>query len=309
MPEGYIIKALSGFYYVVRDLSDAYDEPVRCRARGIFKKRGETPLVGDRVRYEVTENGEGMVTNLHPRSSELIRPPIANVDLAVLVFSVDEPHLSLQLLDKFLVHTERAGLESIICFTKQDLAGETDKGIESPESDDGPLEQYKRMYEQIGYDVYITSAKEGWGLQSVMERLVGKISVFAGQSGVGKSSLLNALIPGLQLETSPISLKLGRGKHTTRHVELIPLQGGGVVADTPGFSQLDFADIEAVELSDCFVEFVSYARECRFRGCLHKNEPDCQVVSAVQSEKILRSRYEHYLQFMDEINTNAKRRY
>lgn len=309
MPEGYIIKALSGYYYVAQDLHHSEAEPIRCRARGIFKKEGKTPLVGDRVEYELTTNGEGIVNQIFSRTTELVRPPIANVDLAVLVFSVDEPPLNLQLLDKFLVHTENAGLESMICFTKRDLlVHESDEVHVSHDLDEENVQQYKQIYERIGYDVYLTSALEGFGLDPVMSRLRGQISVFAGQSGVGKSSLLNALIPGLLLETNPISMKLGRGKHTTRHVELIPLQGGGVVADTPGFSQLDFSGMEAEDLGACFIEFAQHAADCRFRGCLHKNEPDCRVQEAMKNGQITKSRYTNYIQFLDEI-MSVKRRY
>ncbi|WP_249866516.1 ribosome small subunit-dependent GTPase A [Paenibacillus konkukensis] len=284
---------------------------IQCRARGIFKKRGISPLVGDRVIYELTENGEGTVDEILPRSSELVRPPVANVELAVLVFAVQEPALNLSLLDKFLVHTESSGLETIICLTKQDLisededAGPPAKGEMMSDS----LKELVKLYESIGYQVVVTSAKCGIGIDPVLERLAGRISVFAGQSGVGKSSLLNAMVPGLQLETNQISMKLGRGKHTTRHVELIRLTNGGLVADTPGFSTLDFLQIEEAEqLSSCFKEFESYAAECKFRGCLHLHEPGCKVAEAKDQGLIAASRYENYLQFLGEIK-DRKRRY
>ncbi|MDF2960140.1 MAG: GTPase [Paenibacillus sp.] len=325
MPTGLIVKALSGYYYVLPEDGDSMTT-VQCRARGIFKKRGESPLVGDRVLYGLTENGEGTVDEILPRSSELIRPQVANVELVVLVFAVQEPALNLQLLDKFLVHTENAGLDTIICLTKQDLidaeavnlggddqlAGESSAdlgGNESAGSAVSSMGDIVKMYEEIGYQVVITSAKKGIGIKSVLERLSGHISVFAGQSGVGKSSLLNAMVPGLQLETNQISMKLGRGKHTTRHVELIRLQNGGLVADTPGFSQLDFAQIEEAEhLSACFREFQTYSAECKFRGCLHQHEPGCKVIEAKEQGKIAPSRYDHYLHFLTEIK-ERKRRY
>jgi ribosome biogenesis GTPase len=303
MPEGLIVKALSGYYYVLAH----NQEQIQCRARGIFKKKGITPLVGDRVLYELTENGEGTVDEILPRSSELIRPPIANVNLAVLVFSLDEPALNIQLLDKFLVHTENAGLETIICFSKRDLVDDGGTLSEARKSNVS-VEQIKQSYEQIGYQVVMTSAKTGEGTEEIIRRLAGNISVLAGQSGVGKSTLLNAIIPGLQLETNEISLKLGRGKHTTRHVELIPLGDGAFVADTPGFSQLDFLQIEAVQLSDCFKEFRNVSPGCKFRGCLHLHEPGCKVVQAVQDGEIAESRYKHYLAFLDEMK-ERKRRY
>ncbi|SCW39814.1 ribosome biogenesis GTPase [Paenibacillus tianmuensis] len=303
MPTGLIVKALSGFYYVLADDTQT-TESVQCRARGIFKKRGISPLVGDRVVFGLTENGEGTVDEILPRSSELIRPPVANIDLAVLVFSVTEPALNLPLLDKFLVHTESAGLDTLICLTKHDLMSEGG----SPDSVSDRLASAIRLYESVGYPVLVTSAKEGIGVSEVYDRLAGRIGVFAGQSGVGKSSLLNAMVPGLSLETNEISMKLGRGKHTTRHVELIRLQNGGLIADTPGFSQLDFLQVDAEGLSGAFREFAPYAAACRFRGCLHLHEPGCKVQEAKEAGHIAVSRYNHYIQFLNEIK-DKKRRY
>jgi len=305
MQEGLIVKALSGYYYVLPSNAGSSLETIQCRARGIFKKKGVSPLVGDRVLYEETENGEGMVDEILPRTTELIRPPIANVDMAVLVFAVSEPALNLQLLDKFLVHTESVGLETIICLTKQDL-------LDDPEhpttEDDIDIDFIRGLYEPIGYEVIGTSARKGSGTSQVTDRLAGRIGVLAGQSGVGKSSLLNAMIPGLQLETNQISAKLGRGKHTTRHVELIRLDNGGLVADTPGFSQLDFLHIEAEELGNCFKEFRSYAPDCKFRGCTHLHEPGCKVKEAKEQGSIAETRYSHYVQFMADMK-EKKRRY
>lgn len=301
MAEGLIVKALSGYYYVLPD-GECETKTIRCRARGIFKKIGVSPLVGDRVVFSRTENDEGTVDEILPRHSELIRPPIANADLAVLVFSVVEPAIHLQLLDKFLVHVEKAGLDAMICLTKSDL-------LSSYEGE--PLEtisdEVLRLYSKIGYDVVMTSAEEGSGTEDVASRLSGRISVFAGQSGVGKSSLLNAMIPGLTLQTNEISMKLGRGRHTTRHVELIKLAAGGFVADTPGFSQLDFTDMEPEELDRYFREFRPLSERCRFRGCTHHNEPDCQVIEAEQDGGIASSRYAHYIQFLTEIKEKERR--
>jgi ribosome biogenesis GTPase len=301
MPEGVIVKALSGYYYVkpLRDGSIVSDEQsVQCRARGIFKKRGESPLVGDRVIYELTENNEGMVNEILPRESELIRPPVANVKLAVLLFSLREPDMNLNLLDKFLVHIEHSGLDTLIVLTKQDLAA----------GDDEATVRVKELYEQIGYEVIVTSSHTGSGSQEVHKRLAGGISVFAGQSGVGKSTLLNRIVPGLLLETGEISLRLGRGRHTTRHVELMDIGDGGFVADTPGFSQLDFLELGVEELSTCFREFTLYAESCKFRGCSHLHEPGCKVLDALENGEIAESRYEHYQQFFNEMK-DKKRRY
>jgi ribosome biogenesis GTPase len=309
--QGLIVKALSGYYYVLPELEDlkgashsqtaADSKLIQCRGRGILRKHKTPPLVGDRVIYEVTENGEGMVDEILLRTSELIRPPIANVKLAVLVFSLDEPALNLQLLDKFLVHIEHSGLETLICFTKQDL-------LDPDAEDSADAVKVYELYESIGYEVLTTSALKNQGVEAVLDRLQGTISVFSGQSGVGKSTLLNAMMPNLRLETNIISSKLGRGKHTTRHVELIPLLGGGWVADTPGFSQLDFLELEAEQLGACFVEFRALAANCKFRGCLHQHEPDCRVREALALGQIAASRYEHYIQFLVEIK-QRKRRY
>ncbi|PAK55507.1 ribosome small subunit-dependent GTPase A [Paenibacillus sp. 7541] len=302
MLEGLIVKALSGYYYVKPFRDDrsisGEDQAVQCRARGIFKKRGISPLVGDHVKYSLTENGEGTVDEILPRSSQLIRPPVANVNLAVLLFSVKEPDLNLVLLDKFLVHIEHSGLDALICLTKQDLADENDTQVQ----------EVKALYENIGYEVLITSSLEGIGVEQIKQRLAGEISVFAGQSGVGKSSLLNSLQPGLSLTTSEISMRLGRGRHTTRHVELIELDNGGFVADTPGFSQLDFLELGVEELSSCFREFVPYAADCKFRGCSHMHEPGCEVIRAKAEGRIAESRYVHYTEFFAEMK-DKKRRY
>ncbi|MFC4811751.1 ribosome small subunit-dependent GTPase A [Paenibacillus sp. GCM10023250] len=300
---GRIVKALSGYYYVRPEGAEPGEANVQCRARGIFKKRGESPLVGDVVDFEETENGEGAVNAIGPRSSELIRPPVANVDLAVLVFSVTEPALNLQLLDKFLAHIEHAGIEAVLCLSKEDLA---EDGAETEEARRA-MREVQRIYEPIGYEVLVTSSKRGAGTAALKERLQGHLAVFAGQSGVGKSSLLNALVPGLTLETNEISNRLGRGKHTTRHVELIDI-GGGFVADTPGFSQLDFEELGIEELGSCFREMRERASACKFRGCTHIHEPECAVLQAVEDGEIAPSRHANYALFMAEMK-EKKRRY
>lgn len=290
--QGMITKAVSGFYYVTSE-----GKIWSCRARGIFRKKGVTPLVGDHVLFEATNPQEGIIDEIFPRKNELVRPPIANMDQALLVFSVTEPDFSPLLLDKFLVHTEKVGVPAVICLTKTDLP-----------FDLGPIENYMSSYQSIGYTVILASTKNEAGLNEIRRALANRVTVFAGQSGVGKSSLLNAIMPNLTLETGEISTRLGRGRHTTRHVELIPIDGGGQVADTPGFSQLDFQSIEAGELGGLFVEIGRAAEGCKFRGCLHIKEPGCAVKSALESGEISSFRYDHYLAFLQEIQ-ERKRRY
>ncbi|XID95216.1 ribosome small subunit-dependent GTPase A [Paenibacillaceae bacterium WGS1546] len=301
MPEGMIVKALSGYYYVQNEDGGA---PVQCRGRGIFKKRGESPLVGDRVEYSETENGEGAVEAILPRSSELVRPPVANADMAVLVFSVVRPELSLALLDKFLVHVEHAGMDAMIVLTKMDRIPEGEEGERVRRA----IDEADALYASIGYRVLRTSAHRGDGMAELKGALAGHINVLAGQSGVGKSSLVNALVPGLRLETNEISDKLGRGKHTTRHVELVALDGGGYLADTPGFSQLDFAELGIDEIGSCFREFAELSPSCKFRGCTHIHEPRCAVLEAKANGRIAESRYDNYVSFMTEWK-DTKRRY
>lgn len=292
MPEGRIVKALSGFYYVADG-----ERLFSCRARGLFKKKGAkvNPLVGDWVVYDAINEEEGYVMEVGERTSELVRPPIANVDQAVLVFSMFKPAFSALLLDKFLVHTEHAGIDSVIILSKADQVPEEE------------IAAIVAKYEAIGYRVIPTSTKQPRGLDEVRDLLHDRISVFAGQSGVGKSSLINALFPGTSLQTGDVSEKLGRGKHTTRHVELIPLAGGGYVADTPGFSSLEFADMDELDLAEAFRDFARRSPDCKFRGCLHVSEPSCAVQEAVAAGEVSRERYDHYLQFRDELKEYQRR--
>ncbi|RNB79302.1 ribosome small subunit-dependent GTPase A [Brevibacillus panacihumi] len=292
MPEGRIVKALSGFYYVADG-----DRVYSCRARGLFKKKGAkvTPLVGDWVVYDVISEEEGYVMEVGERTSELVRPPISNVDQAVLVFSMFKPQFSSLLLDKFLVHTEKAGIDSVIVLSKADHASEEE------------IAEIVAKYTAIGYRVIPTSKVDQRGVEEVKELLRDRISVFAGQSGVGKSSLINLLFPGVSLQTGDVSEKLGRGKHTTRHVELIPLEGGGYVADTPGFSSLEFMDMDELDLAEAFRDFAVLSSDCKFRGCLHISEPSCAVRAALEAGEVSRERYEHYKQFREELKEYQRR--
>jgi ribosome biogenesis GTPase len=296
MPVGQIIKAISGFYYV----RTAEGEEIRCRARGVFKynKKKLTPLVGDYVEFELTGLGEGVVTSVQPRQTELLRPPIANVEQAVVVCSLREPDFGQMPVDRFLIHGEREGLEMVICLTKYDLL-----------EDESEVERICAIYEPAGYPVFTTSVRTQTGIVELKKQLIGKVSVFAGQSGVGKSSLLNQILPHQQLQTGSVSEKLGRGRHTTRQVELILLEEGGQVADTPGFSQLTFQGFEPEKLTHYFPEFREHAVLCRFRGCMHVNEPKCEVQAAVKRREIHQGRYQNYLQFLAEIKAELQRRY
>lgn len=282
MVEGIITKAYGGFYFV-RSGEDLW----QCTLRGVFRHRGVDVMVGDRVAVNAGERYRGVVEKVYPRINALIRPPVANVDRAVMVFALKEPEPSLALLDRFLIHAGYEGISPLICFNKVDL-GENSGDITG-------------CYEEAGYPVIRTSARDGTGVEKLREILKEGISVFAGPSGVGKSSLLNAVQPGLSLKTGDIGLKIKRGRHTTRHVELLPLEGGGLVADTPGFSSLFLQDIKKEELFHYFPEMEKCADGCRFRGCLHGSEPDCAVKEAVSRNEIDRGRYGRYLEILDEI--------
>ncbi|SHE60694.1 ribosome biogenesis GTPase [Seinonella peptonophila] len=293
MPNGQIIKAISGFYYVQTKAG----EVIQCRARGIFKfkKKQKSLLVGDWVQFDVTGLNEGVITFVQPRQTELLRPPIANVDQAVVVCSLVQPDFSPMPLDRLLVQTEHAGLETVICLTKRDLI-----------HDLSIIDEIKEIYGHAGYMMIITSIETGEGVEELREQLRGHTTVFAGQSGVGKSSLLNVLIPELQLETGRVSHRLGRGRHTTRQVELLSLPAGGQVADTPGFSQLQF-QFPIDELVYAFPEFLQYVKYCKYRGCTHTQEDGCELREAVSNGFIHQLRYQHYLQFAEEIH--KQRRY
>lgn len=293
MPQGKIVKALSGFYYV-----QDQERLIQCRGRGVFRKNKINPLVGDEVEYQADNDQEGYILEVFDRKNELVRPPICNVDQAILVFSAVEPDFSTTLLDRFLVLIEANDIEPIIVISKIDL-------IPSNDVKEKVL-SYAKEYQKAGYNVLLTSTVESTVVNDLLPILNDKISVFAGQSGVGKSSLLNVLRPDLDLKTDDISTHLGRGKHTTRHVELIEV-GSGFVADTPGFSSLDFTGIEVEDLTYCFPELRKRSGSCKFRGCTHVKEPKCAVKEAVENGEIPQYRYEHYLTFVEEIKDRKPR--
>lgn len=292
MPEGKIIKALSGFYYVIHD-----GRIIQCRGRGIFRKNKVTPLVGDEVVFQAENDLEGYILEVKERKNELVRPPIANVDQSILVFSAVEPNFSTVLLDRFLVLVEFNHIQPLICITKIDLT--ENKQMQE-------ILEYAEQYRAAGYEVILTSSETETGFELLIPHLKNKISVFAGQSGVGKSSLLNVLRPDLELKTNDISSHLGRGKHTTRHVELIRIENG-LVADTPGFSSLEFTNIEPEDLTYCFPDLAKASENCKFRGCFHVSEPKCGVKQAVGAGEIPDYRYKHYLDFLQEIKERKPR--
>lgn len=292
--QGRIIKSISGFYDVIDQQTD---ELVRTRARGNFRKRGIKPVVGDLVNYE--NSGDlGYILELLPRRNSLVRPPIANIDQAIVVTSAIEPKFSSNLLDKILVNIEHNGIKPLIFLTKTDLISLTDY-----QSLKDTLRGYQIADYQIFDDQDSCNPKQ---LQHLENEFTDKVTVFTGQSGAGKSTLLNHINPDLNIATAEISQTLNRGKHTTRQVSLFELSGG-LVADTPGFSSLELIDIDKDELPTLFPEFLKYSPECQFRGCKHVNEPGCMVKEKVNSGVIMQSRYDNYLYFLNEINSYKKR--
>ena len=281
MEEGRIIKALSGFYYVQTE-----NGVVECRARGRFRKEGTSPLVGDRVSI-VREQGKGTVDAILPRRNALIRPAVANVDVLVVLASCAIPQTEPFLIDRILTIATRQDVPCLVCVNKDDLA---------------PAEPLADIYRKAGIPTLVTSAATGEGIEDLRVQIAGKFAVFTGNSGVGKSSVLNALAPELALPVGEVSQKLGRGRHTTRHIELFALSGGTYIADTPGFSSFDTDRMDAIpkeELAQTFVEFLPYLRECQFPDCAHRKEPGCAIRAAVEQGAIGKSRYESYLRLYD----------
>ncbi|WP_088816261.1 MULTISPECIES: ribosome small subunit-dependent GTPase A [Listeria] len=289
--EGQIIKALSGFYYVFHE-GTVY----QTRARGNFRKRKLTPLVGDDVTFQADNQTDGYILDILPRENELVRPPVANIDIAILIFSAVEPDFSTNLTDRFLVAIEKEDIRPVIGISKMDLATEEERKA---------IENYRDIYVNAGYEVFLTGSDVDKA--AILDLIHGKTAVIAGQSGVGKSTFLNQLNPDLTLQTGEISTSLGRGRHTTRHVELLPI-GDGFIADTPGFSSIEWDNLEPENLQFCFPEIEDRRSGCKFRGCLHENEPNCAVKTAVLEDEIADFRYEHYLQILTELK-NRKPRY
>lgn len=285
--QGKIIKGIGGFYYVHTPEHGIYE----CRAKGIFRKEKIKPLVGDNVCMDVIdqEGHTGNVREILPRKNQLIRPAVANIDQALVIFAAASPKPNFNLLDRFLVTMEHQQVDTIICFNKCDLAS----GEE--------LEALAGIYGKSGHKVLLTSAKTGMGRDALEQILKGRTTAVAGPSGVGKSSLINSLQDGIRMETGSISEKIERGKHTTRHSQLIYVAEGTYIMDTPGFSTLYLEQLRREELARYFTEFASYEGECRFQGCSHSHEPDCGVKAALERGEISRSRYENYVQLYKEL--------
>ena len=284
--QGKIVKGISGFYYVHVVESGIYE----CKAKGIFRQQKMKPLVGDDVEIDIIseEKKTGNVAAIRPRKNALIRPAVANVEQALLIFAAASPNPNFNLLDRFLVMMGRQDVPVILCFNKCDLITEEQK------------QEIEAIYEASGCKILFVSAKKELGLKKLQEILEGKTTTVAGPSGVGKSSLINLLAPEACMETGEISKKIERGRHTTRHAELIQLKGDGYIMDTPGFSSLYLPEMEKEELQDCYPEFAAFEPYCRFQGCSHISEPDCGVKEALSEGKIHPVRYENYCQLYGE---------
>lgn len=290
--QGKIIKGIGGFYYVHASDGNTYE----CRAKGIFRKEKIKPLVGDDVEISVldAEKKSGNVDALYPRRNTLIRPAAANVDQALVVFAAASPKPNLNLLDRFLISMHQQEIPVIICFNKMDLAG---SGFE---------DELASIYSGCGCTVRFISVAQKKGIEEIQALLEGKTTIVAGPSGVGKSSLTNILQPEVQMEVGEVSRKIDRGRHTTRHTELIVLRENTYFLDTPGFSSLYLQGIGYEELRDFFYEFREFEPYCRFQGCMHLSEPDCAVKKAVEEGKISSSRYDNYALLAEELKNRKK---
>lgn len=290
---GKIIKGIAGFYYVHDGDSRLYE----CKAKGIFRNKKIKPLVGDNVEFSVLdeENQIGNINQILPRQNQLIRPAVANIDQAVVVFAISEPMPNLNLLDRFLVMMEQQNVPVVICFNKSDLA------------DRQEIEKLKAIYAPAGYPIHFISTYDETGFLGLKELIKNKTTVLAGPSGVGKSSITNFLQPKANMETGVVSQKIKRGKHTTRHSELFFVEKGTYMMDTPGFSSLYIEDLEPNQLKEYFPEFEPYEEKCKFLGCIHVGEKICGVKTAVEQREISKSRYENYVLLYQELK--SKRRY
>lgn len=288
---GKIVKGIAGFYYVFSS-----NKIYECKAKGVFRNRKIKPLVGDDVELEVIDedNCKGNVVDILPRRNELIRPAVANVDQALVFFAVKSPDPNLNLLDRFLIQMEQQNLESIICFNKTDLASRKE------------VDELVEVYTQSGYRTMDICAGKGQGIDEIYEALRGKVTTIAGPSGAGKSTVINALSPELSLQTGELSDKLGRGKHTTRHSEILPIGEDTYIIDTPGFTSMDVFHIGKEELGRYYREFEQYEPNCRFASCSHITEPDCGVRQALEDGLIHTVRYDNYVKIYRELKDRRR---
>ncbi len=293
--QGKILKGISGFYYVHIVESGIYE----CKAKGVFRQQGVKPLVGDLVEIDIIDETEkkGNIVRILPRRNALIRPAVANVDMALIVFAAATPDPNFNLLDRFLVLMARQDVPVCICFNKSDLVSEEVK------------QSYAAGYEACGYPVEFISVKKDEGIDRLMKQLHGKTTTIAGPSGAGKSSLINRLQPKIQMETGAVSKKIGRGKQTTRHTQLIHIEGNSYIMDTPGFSSLYLPSMDKEELQQYYTEFAAFEPYCRFQGCSHISEPDCGVKQALADGQISKLRYDNYVQLYEELKEQEKNRY
>jgi ribosome small subunit-dependent GTPase A len=291
--KGKIIKGIAGFYYVHTPEEDRIYE---CKAKGIFRNQKIKPLVGDDAEINTDDQpeGKGTIIDILPRRNELIRPAVANIDQAMVIFAAAEPCPNLNLLDRFLIMMQKQKITTIVCFNKMDIVDQDEISL---------LEQ---AYEKCGCKVILVSMLQKSGIVSLSELLKGKTTVLAGPSGVGKSTFINLMQPKANMETGNISEKIKRGKHTTRHSELIFVEKDTYIMDTPGFSSLYINELEKEELKDYFAEFHELEKECRFQGCCHINEPECAVKEALRNKEISKSRYDNYVTLYEELK-NQKR--
>ena len=290
--QGRIIRGIAGFYYVHVPEMGIYE----CKAKGIFRKNKLKPLVGDLVKLSILdeENKKGNIDEVLDRENELIRPAVANIDQALVIFAIKKPEPNLNLLDRFLIMMEQKQIPCVLVFNKSDLASEEEK------------QKLKEIYGNSGCEILFISAKQDDGIETVREVLKGKTSTVAGPSGVGKSSLINKLQTDINMETGSISEKIERGKHTTRHTEFIPIGDDTFIMDTPGFSSLAVFDMEKEELEQYYPEFDEYRDTCRFNGCSHTHEPGCGVKEAIEEGNISKERYENYKLIYEELKNKKK---
>ena len=292
---GKIVKGIAGFYYVKVVGSAIYE----CRAKGIFRKEGIKPLVGDDVEIELTheKDMEANIVHILPRKNELRRPQISNADQVLLIFALEDPKPGAGVLDRFLIQMERQDLPVIICFNKNDLA------------DAAAADEWTGIYKDAGYETFAFSVKNGIGMDAVKKALDRKTTVIAGPSGVGKSSFINYLVPSAEMETGQTSRKLGKGKNTTRHSELFEAWDETYICDTPGFTSFEPEEMEKEDLRFLFPEFLPYEGKCRFDGCVHVDEPGCSLKEAVAEGKVRKQRYASYVQIYGELKEAEKHRY